>query len=100
VTCRICLLCYNHYMKEGRMQRPDDFREALLVKLAKELDIKPMSFLAIDSELQRLSTISMLAIISSSSPISPELEAKRRRIWLAALDAGVLKPKDKKDIFS
>ncbi|GEM_PF-6026607 len=84
-----------------RFTQKTEEKEALLVKLAKELGLKPASFLAIEPELRRSSTLSVLATISLSSPVPlpQRLQDKMRRIWFAGLDAGVLKPEDKKDIF-
>ena len=87
-------------MKEGGRERPDEAKEALFVKLAKELEVKPASFLAADPDLRRSLTIAKLIIIRLFPPIPLELEAKMRRIWFAGLDAGVLKPEDEKDIVS
>ncbi|OGI68629.1 hypothetical protein A3A05_02675 [Candidatus Nomurabacteria bacterium RIFCSPLOWO2_01_FULL_41_12] len=69
-------------------------REALLVKLAKELGLTPASFLVISPELRKSSTLSVLSSISLTSSASQGLGERKQRILAAAIDAGVLKPEE------
>jgi hypothetical protein len=87
-------------MEHGGLQNLDNTREALLVRLAKELDIKPATFLKCDHEFRRAITRSRIAAISLSAPLSPEQESRMREIFIAGIDAGILKDEDKEELLN
>ena len=86
-------------MKESLPIQVENGREALLVKLAKELSMPPAQFIRLDAELRRSTTIGVMAAISLSPNISEDLESQRDKIWQAGIDAGVLRPEDAEDVF-
>ncbi len=74
-------------------------KEALLVKLARELKLTPSSFLAISPELRKSATIGVLAALSLYSSVNTENQNRMHMIQALAIDAGVLTPDDAKELF-
>ncbi len=80
--------------------RAPQLREALLVKLAKLLNLTPASFLKIDHDLRKSSTISIITTMSLFSPITKTSQDKIHQICLTAIDAGVITKEDIPGIFN